>query len=173
MTEESTSPPQPKQKRSPFLIVLVGSVLGTFIVMNLITVWGQSAISRWRDLSAPPSGVESLIGEEDGKFLVKSKEGTTYSILVGGFSCEYGYYQDHPECFVWKPVDASLEVQIPEISSRTQKRNECEILQPGIFPLNPRGQVVECVHSSSLVVWGSAYFALMTSGERYREPVIA
>jgi len=131
--------------------------------MNLIAMVSQSGIFRWRDLSAPPSGVESLIGAEGGELLVKSKEGTTYSILVDIFDCEQG--NQDPECFVWKPIDASLAEEIPEISSRAQKRTDCETLQPGIFPLNPSGQVVECVHSFSFSFGVSGYFALMISGE--------
>ncbi len=161
MTEEMLSNSKSKKKASPYSIVLVWGLIVSCIAMNIATVLYQyGTFNSWITLSSPPSGAKTIVDAQFSQVLVESRDGKTFRAFIH-FYCE----QD-PACRAWEPSNGSLEVS-DRFSSVIKRSNNCETLQPGIFPFNPKGELAECVHVSysGSDFLEEGYFALMASGD--------
>ena len=163
------SPSKSKRKISPYLILLAWCLFASCVSMNVITVLFQiGAFTTWTAISSPPSGARTIVAAEYDQVWVESNDGITYKANVFPLYC---YFSE--KCWEWKQIDNPHNAS--DMFLLAEKRGkDCEDLQPGIFPLNPKGQISQCIYTSlsfsdlidSDTIF-EGYFALMSNGNLF------
>jgi hypothetical protein len=143
-------------KRTPPWLVLVIGIASTCILMNLLTAALQSGVFHsWKHLNNLPSEAVQILNADYTNVWIKTGDGRVFtaSLLFGG-------NETRPQ---WMLLDDGSKIQpFPPLKRGTN----CEVLDDGIFPLNPKGKIIECAGAffPGPEMSEEAYFALMSDG---------
>jgi hypothetical protein len=156
------------RKRIPYWLALIIGTLVICVASNIATIMYQIATdnSWWKSLDSPPSGAVRIINADDYDIWVESRTGKIFTASIG-------YCKKNELCHQWKEVSNISE--IPQEWQPLSRGESCADLQKGMFPLNPKGQIIECVYSDSdgLHTYDENYFALMANGSvKYWENIL-
>ncbi len=154
--------PGPQRKKIPYWLTLSVGVVLSCILMNAVTTTFPKGWNHWENLGSPPGRIKTILDVWYGnKMWVETQDGNFFE---GYFS---NYYEGSK--WEWTPSDSVAFVSAnddPALYPVLRRGNDCEKLQDGVVPFNPKGHIVECVY-----VWESYnlgdidyYFALMADG---------
>ena len=152
MTEGS----KPKRRISIWPI-LIGGAFASCIVMNTISSFFQSgAFQPWTSLASPPARATTIIDADPRQIWIETQDRQYFTCPLDFAGMQL--------CPKWQVIPH--ESNLPNIHSYTARGSDCQDLQAGLFPFNPKGQVVECVYANETEPdrGEGTYFALMKDG---------
>jgi hypothetical protein len=152
-----------KQENGLALIAAVLTAILTYFMMQVLSplLAQYGLFNSWGSIKSPPSGATRILGITGGGLSMKyevwieTRDRQMFSALV----CSDDQKCDPPQ---WK---LSSKATLPNGRFFTAaKAADCKNL--GEFPLNPSGQIVECVYvvDASIDLVPQVYFALMADG---------
>ena len=161
---------RPKRRIPYWLALIVGTLLTCIGTSLLLMLWFSGAFTSWGNLAGPPSGIKRIISFDPSlKWMwVEANNGTYYYSTT--VVCSQ-YSSDDPDIVcategeqpIWKP--AKDLPKDPE--QKIAEGSNCTSLSENIFPLNPIGQIRECIHIyyKDYPSWNEEiYIALMADG---------
>lgn len=145
------------KKRIPYWLVLVIGIASTCILMNILSISLQQGVfNSWKSLNSPPSKPVQILNADVSRVMVKAGDGRVFTAAL---SCS-----GNEICHQWVAVED--ESKIPIMPLPIRRGNNCETLDDGILPFNPKGVLIECAHAliPGPEMWEETYFALMSDG---------
>lgn len=156
--------PSPQRKKLPYWLTLLIGVILSCILMNVITMTFPGGVpNSWEVLGFPPVGIKAIVDASFSQVWVEAEDGSLFTADIQ-FPCKDKDCRERGTEWEWKAVNDSSSV--PTQNFPVVRGNDCEKLEDGVVPSNPKGQIVECVYAYELGLEyrEEGYFALMADG---------
>jgi hypothetical protein len=132
--------------------------------MNAITMTFPGGVpNSWKDLGAPPAGIKSIVNANWAQIWIEAQDGSFFTADIQ-FPCKDEDCKERDTEWEWKAINDLSSV--PTQNFPVVRGSDCEKLEDGVVPSNPKGQIVECVYAYELGLEyrEEGYFALMADG---------
>jgi hypothetical protein len=132
--------------------------------MNAITITFPGGVpNSWVVLGSPPAGIKAIVDANFGQVWVEAEDGSLFTADIQ-FPCKDKDCKERDIEWEWKAINDLSSV--PTQHFHVTRGNDCEKLEDGVVPSNPKGQIVECVYAYELGLEyrEEGYFALMADG---------